>query len=416
MVLCTLVILLDGLDVQAIAFTAPAIAGEWSLAPGRLGPVFGAGLVGMAVGALLVGPLGDRYGRRTAVLASVLTFGVFTLLTARAGNLETLIVLRVLTGLGLGGALPNVTALMTEYAPARRRQLAVAVIFLGIPFGGMLGGVLANVLVPRFGWQAVFVVGGLAPLALLPVLARMLPESVRFALHQPHGAARAAALIERLGLPGTPADYVGAVVAAPAVGVRGLFAAGRRADTLLLWGVFFLNLMAVYFLISWIPTLLVQAGHGAARATLTSVLLNLGGAIGPLVLAALSARLGTRWPLVAWFCAAAVSVGVLGQVEARLGWVMVMTFLAGFFTFGAQISMNALAAGMYPTPVRATGVGWALGIGRLGSILGPVIGGALVGLALGFEVYFGLFGILLVAAALACVAIRAHTPAVRPER
>lgn len=413
MVLCTVVILLDGFDVQAIAFTGPAIAAQWGLASGSLGPVFAAGLVGMAVGALVVGPLGDRYGRRAAVQVSVFVFGLFTLLTAFAHNLESLIALRALTGIGLGGALPNATALMTEYAPARRRQLAVAVIFLGIPFGGMLGGVVANALVPRFGWQAVFVAGGLAPLVLVPVLYRLLPESVRFALLRPSSAAYAARLIRQLRLPGAAVDYARTGPAAASGGVRGLFADGRGVDTVLLWGVFFLNLMAVYFLISWIPTLLVQAGHGLARATQTSVLLNLGGAIGPLVLAALSARLGTRWPLLVWLAAAALSVGLLGQVGAHLGWVMVMTFLAGFFTFGAQISMNALAAGMYPTPARATGVGWALGVGRLGSILGPVIGGVLVGLALGFEVYFGLFAVLLVAAAVVCTAIRGHTPAMR---
>jgi MFS transporter, AAHS family, 4-hydroxybenzoate transporter len=278
--LCTLVILLDGFDVQAIAFTAPAIARDWRLAPGSLGPVFAAGLVGMAAGALAIGPLGDRYGRRAALLGSVLAFGVFTLATAFARGVPELIALRVLTGLGLGGALPNATALMTEYAPARRRALAIAVIFLGIPLGGMLGGVVANALVPRWGWPAVFILGGAAPLVLLPVLALALPESVRFLLLAPERWRAAGRALAALGLPGTPAQYAPRDLPAPGAPVRRLFEGGRTADTLKVWGVFFFNLMAVYFLISWIPTLLVEAGHGLRRATQTSVLLNLGGAVG----------------------------------------------------------------------------------------------------------------------------------------
>ena len=413
MVLCTLVILLDGFDVQAIAFTAPAIAADWNLAAVRLGPVFAAGLVGMAGGALLIGPLGDRYGRRTALMGSVFTFGVFTALTAFARDVDQLIALRVLTGLGLGEALPNATALMTEYAPARRRALAVAVIFLGIPLGGMLGGVVAHALVPRWGWQSVFVVGGAAPLVLLPVLYARLPESVRLALLNPRQVAGVAPVLARLGLPGVAADYAQPEVGPPGASVRQILAPGLAGDTLRLWAVFFVNLMAVYFLISWIPTLLVQAGHGLERATQTSVLLNLGGATGPLVLGAVTARYGTRRILPAWFLAAAAAVAAVGQAGHSLGALMALTFLAGFFTFGAQISMNALAAARYATAVRATGVGWALGIGRLGSILGPVVGGVLVGWALGLEVYFGLFGVLLVAAALVCAGIRGHVPPAR---
>lgn len=413
--LCTLVILLDGFDVQAIAFTAPAIARDWSLAPGSLGPVFAAGLVGMAGGALLIGPLGDRYGRRAALIASVLAFGLFTLATAFARSVPELIALRVLTGLGLGGALPNATALMTEYAPARHRQFAIAVIFLGIPLGGMLGGVVANALVPRWGWPAVFVAGGVAPLLLAPVLVLALPESVRFLLLRPGRWPAAARALAALGLAGDPAQYATRERAPAGAPVRRLFEEGRAADTLKLWVVFFFNLMAVYFLISWIPTLLVEEGYGLHRATQTSVLLNLGGAVGPLVLAALTVRYGTRRPLAAYFLAGAAAVAAVGQVGGSLPAVMAFTFLAGFFTFGAQISMNALAAEIYPTAARATGVGWALGIGRLGSIFGPVVGGALVALALGLPVYFGLFGALLLIAGLACAAIRRHTPRAAPR-
>lgn len=411
--LCTAVVLLDGFDVQAIAFTGPAIAAQWDLAPGRLGPVFAAGLVGMAAGALVVGPLGDRFGRRPALLLSVVTFGLFTLLTAFARDFTDLVVLRILTGLGLGGALPNATALMTEYAPLRRRALAVAVIFLGIPLGGMAGGLLAQVLIPAYGWPSVFVLGGLAPLLLLPVLWWGLPESVRYLLMIPERTAQVARLLRALRLPGEPAEYLAAQAVPSGLPVARLFRGGLAADTLKLWAAFGFNLTTVYFLINWIPSLLVQAGFELGRATQASVLLNVGGAVGPLLLAAAAVRYGTRAVLAAAFVAGALATAALGQVGDRLALVMSLTFAAGFFTFGAQISMNTLAAAVYTTDARATGVGWALGIGRLGSILGPVIGGTLVGLGLGMPVYFGLFGALLLVAGASSVLVRRHQPGTR---
>jgi AAHS family 4-hydroxybenzoate transporter-like MFS transporter len=409
--LCTLVVLLDGFDVQAAAFTGPALAVAWQIDRASLGPVFAAGLAGMAVGALLIGPLGDRYGRRPALLLSVAAFGTCTLLTAWTENVEQLVGMRFLTGVGLGGALPNTTALISEYAPRRHRNLCVAVTFLGIPLGGLIGGLLASWLVPRFGWPAVYIAGGLAPLALLPLLWRTLPESIGLLLGR-GDTGQALAVLRRIdpqaSLPNTPMDGAPKPAGFP---VKALFEPGYAGDTLKLWAAFFANLIAVYFLISWIPSLVVEAGFDLRYATWASVALNLGGAVGPLILARFTARHGTRFMLPGILLLAALSVVVTGRVGQSLLALLLLVFCCGFFSFGGQIGLNTLTAYIYPTRARSTGVGWALGIGRIGSILGPLVGGVLLQMKLGLPSYFLAFGMLLVAAAVATFVIRRQQPA-----
>lgn len=414
MLLCTIIIVLDGFDVQAMAFTAAAVATEYGIAKGDMGPLFAAGLIGMAVGALVVGPLGDRLGRKTALRFSVLTFGIFTLATAFASSYEMLFLLRLLTGIGLGGALPNATALMTEYAPARMRNFAVAVIFLGIPLGGILGGLLAAELIPRYGWPSVFIVGGALPLLLVPLLELLLPESLRFlAMLGERGKEPLLKVIRRLdpaGNWGPEARFESPEAAPQGFPVARLFDAGYARDSLLLWAAFFTNLMVIYFLISWTPLLVRESGFSQRAATQTAVLLNVGGAVGPLLLAWVVARWGSRLSLAAIFVLGGVATCLAGQVSHSLPLLMTLIFFAGFFSFAGQINLNALAASIYPTQSRATGVGWALGIGRLGSILGPLVGGALVGLELGMPVYFVTFGSVLLITMMVLLPIRRHQP------
>ena len=423
--LCIVVIVLDGFDVQAIAFAAPAISNDYQIATSAMGPILGAGLVGMALGALLLGPFGDIYGRKAAIGVSVFLFGLMTLLTALASNEEQLITLRFLTGLGLGGALPNATALMSEYAPHRLRNLMISVIFVGFPLGGIVGGVIAAEIIPRFGWQSLFVVGGILPLILAAIVFVAMPESIRFlVMRKPGKRDRLVSILNRIDQRrrySADDDYhLGEKTKQTRKFiVRHLFDKGYGRNTTLLWIIFFVNLMEIYFLISWIPSLLVDAALTLAHATQAAVALNIGGAIGPLVLAWLTARFGTRRMLCAFYLLGAVSVVFIGQIPLSaaasagapmgdLGIVLISTFLAGFFVFGAQIGMNALAASIYPTFVRSTGIGWALGIGRLGSILGPLIGGILLGMSLGMAVYFLLYGAVLIIAMFCVSLIQTH--------
>ena len=416
MLFCTLVVILDGFDVQAIAFTAPDISADLSIPEHRFGTLFSAGLIGMALGALMIGPIGDTRGRKFAIIGSVLAFGSFTLLTAWAESYTQLLVLRFLTGLGLGGALPNATALMSEYANRAWRNIAISIIFLGIPIGGIAGSLVAQQLMPHFGWQSVYVVGGVLPLVSALFLAVAMPESIRYLATREGREGDIAAILNKIAPAGQYSEQDQFVIEQPpqeSGPVRQLFAPGYARDTLLLWGAFFTNLIVVYFLIAWTPTLFKNLTGDPSMAVRGALVLNIGGAVGPLFLAGLISRFGSRLMLPAIFIAGFLAIIATGQVSDSLPMIYLGVFMAGFFTFGAQIGMNALAAFIYPTPSRATGVGWALGIGRWGSILGPVVGGILFAQELGIPFYFTVFGAVLLVSAVSIFLIGRQQPAMR---
>jgi len=413
MLFCTLVVVLDGFDVQAIAFTAPEISADLGIAKHDFGTLFSAGLIGMAIGALLIGPVGDRWGRKLAIIGSLVAFGLFTLATAWASSFNELLLLRLLTGLGLGGALPNATALMSEYANRAWRNLAISIIFLGIPIGGVVGSLIAGKLMPIWGWQSVYVVGGVMPLMAAVLLIWLMPESIRYLATRSGRNAQIAATLNRVNPTGNyHAEQAFEIEQAPsdAGPVRQLFAPGYGRDTLLLWAAFFTNLIVVYFLIAWTPTLFASLSDEPGQALRGALVLNLGGAIGPLLLAWLISRYGSNRMLPMIFLLGMATIIATGQVTHSARLVTLGIFFAGFFTFGAQIGMNALAASIYPTASRATGVGWALGIGRWGSILGPVIGGMLMARSLGMPVYFTFFGAILAISALVIYLVARHQP------
>jgi AAHS family 4-hydroxybenzoate transporter-like MFS transporter len=377
---CAAVLFLDGFDTTAIGYVAPSLAKEWGLTKAALGPVFSAGLFGLMIGALTLGPLADRVGRKKIIIFSTLAFGIGTLVTAFIQDVNTLLVIRFLTGLGLGGAMPNTVAMTSEFNPHRRRATMVMIMFCGFSLGAALGGLLAAALIPQFGWRSVFVVGGAAPLMLVPILALRLPESVRFLALTGQANARVAELLAAINPKGMFAPGTQFVVHEPALAgmpVLHLFRDGRTLVTVLLWVVFFMSLLDLYFLANWLPTVLNDLGASVSTAALIGSMLQVGGVVGTFALGSVIDRFSFRALALVYFIAV-FAIGAIGQLGHSIVFVTMAIFAAGFCTVGGQIAANALAAGFYPTSVRSTGVGWALGIGRVGSIIGPLVGGALM--------------------------------------
>ena len=378
--MCAAVLFLDGFDTQAIGYVAPALAREWHVGKSDLGPVFSAGLFGLMIGALVFGPLADRIGRKRIIIFSTVAFGIGAFATAFAQDVTTLLTIRFLTGLGLGGAMPNAVALTSEYNPHRRRATMVMIMFCGFSVGAALGGMLAADLIPRYGWRAVFIVGGIAPLLLAPVLAWRLPESVRFLATTARAPARVTELLKRISPTSVFAPNAGFVVHEPhlaGIPVVHLFREGRATVTLLLWVVFFMSLLDLYFLASWLPTVIHDLGASVSLAVVIGSLLQVGGVVGTVALGSVIDRFSFRALALVYF-GAVFAVGAIGQLGHSAALVSIAIFVAGFCVVGGQIAANALTAGFYPTSVRATGVGWALGIGRIGSIIGPLVGGVLL--------------------------------------
>jgi len=403
---CAAVLFLDGFDTQAIGFVAPALAREWGVTKVALGPVFSAGLFGLMIGALLLGPLADRVGRKKIIIVSTVAFGLGALVTTLVQDTSSLIVIRFLTGLGLGGAMPNAIALTSEFNPRRRRATMVMIMFCGFSVGAALGGLLAAALIPQFGWRSVFVVGGVAPLLLAPILAVKLPESVRFLALTRGFDGRVAQLLLLVNPGAVFAPATRFVVDEPklsGIPVKHLFTSGRTVPTLLLWVVFFMSLLDLYFLSNWLPTVLNDLGASLSQAAVIGSMLQIGGVVGTVALGSVIDRFSFRALALVYF-AAVFAVGAIGQLGHSAVFVTVAIFAAGFCIVGGQIAANALAAGYYPTSVRATGVGWALGIGRVGAIVGPLIGGALLDMKWSAGEVF-----LMAAAAALCAALAAFS-------
>ncbi|HEY0479539.1 MAG TPA: MFS transporter [Kofleriaceae bacterium] len=381
--ICAAIVLLDGFDAQIMGYVAPRLSADLHIVRADLGPVLSVGLVGMMLGAMVFGPLADRVGRRPVLIVCPLIFGLGSLLTATAGSVTWLIVFRLLTGFGMGGAMPNTIALTAEFMPQRVRASAVMIMFCGFSIGAAVVGWVAAGVIPRWGWQGVFVIGGILPCLVAVAVIGFLPESIRFLLRNDPRDPRAVRYLGRIA-PDAPDATRGELTLAED-GVRGgfvvkqLFLGGRHWLTLLLWAMFFANLLDLYFINSWLPTIMHDVGLGQERAILITTLFQVGGSLGAVVLGKLMDRRRSFRLLALMYVGAAGCVFLIGASGTSQVWLIATVFASGFAVIGAQNGANALAAETYPTAYRSTGVGWAFGIGRIGSILGPILGGMLVG-------------------------------------
>ncbi|MFT4068064.1 MFS transporter [Paraburkholderia sp.] len=383
--LCLLVVLLDGFDTQTIGFLAPHIANALAIPLRQFGPVFGMGPLGMVVSAMIVGPIADHVGRKRMLIFATVCFGVGSLLTAIATTLPALIVARLVTGIGLGGVLPNVIALAAEFAPKRHARTCIAVMMCGLPAGSLAGGLVAAALLPAFGWKAAFYAGGLAPVVLALVLAAWMPESVRYLIARGADPARIARVLRAISpdAPSTGVRYVDHDNRAHGhkgkrVGARAVFTEGRAVSTVLLWIPYFMNLMLLYFSINWLPAIVNASGQTAALSLFAITSFNAGGMLGALSQGPVMNRFGPRPVLVSQCAITALYAVVLGLFHTNPICVVVFTAMAGYAVVGIQAGLNALSAEIYPTSIRATGAGWALGVGRLGSISGPLVGSVMI--------------------------------------
>ncbi|HZC56718.1 MAG TPA: MFS transporter [Xanthobacteraceae bacterium] len=386
-VLAFVVMISDGFDLQAIGYAAPGLVQQWHIDRATLGPIFTASLVGMLIGAPLFGSVGDRFGRRFAILTGVFIYGVFTVASATAETQTQLLALRFLTGIGLGGVPANAVALIAEYAPRRNRATLIVIAQIGLTVGSMLPAVVSGLLEARYGWQSQFIVGGAAPFAIGVILLFALPESLKFMVVAKRPAAQILRVANALDPTLRAAD--GATFVAPTSGIAGrqrfhikqLFADGLTWITPLIWALFIIYLMANFFLHSWMPILFRDEGLSIHETAVTTAMFDVGGVLGAIVLSRLIDKRGVA-AIAVLFVLACPAVGVIGFIDKSVYLLGTAIFLAGFCLVGITLGMNAVAGLIYPTEIRAKGVGWAYGLGRLGSMSGPLLGAWLIGMHL----------------------------------
>lgn len=414
LLLLTLLMVTDGYDAHVLAYVVPALAQEWGLEKAAFGPVFSANLLGLTVGALAITPLADRFGVRRILLASVVIYATLTALTVFVNSLSSLMVARFICGIGMGGAMPCAMALMSEYSPPRLRTMMVTMAACGFSFGGAAGGFVAAGFISSFGWRSVFIAGALAPLLLLPFLLKYLPESLPRLLRDQPPYIRLRKITAHLApdwQPPAASVEQNEKEQGSGLTVIELFRHGYARPTLLIWSTFFVSLILVYFMISWLPSLLLESGMKLIEANLVTSVFLFAGTFGAVCLAWLADRLKHKVRLFsAVFVSAAVCTIMLGLHHENPRYLWGLAFVAGFFIIGGQLALNAFTNNFYPSHVRATGAGWALGVGRFGSILGPLFGAMLLAMHIPVPQIFFYCAIPAVIAALLIIQVRLPAP------
>ena len=387
--LCFLIVFVDGLDTAAMGFIAPALTQDWGIDRASLGPVMSAALIGMVFDALGSGPLADRFGRKVVLVTAVFLFGLFSLLSAFSSNIDQLLVLRLLTGVGLGAAMPNATTLLSEYTPLRLKSLLVTSMFCGFNLGMAGGGFVSAALIPAFGWHSLLLLGGVLPLILAVVLLLWLPESARFLVIRNRGADKVRTVLEPIAPQALQGVRDFSVPEQASVQSRNVlkvvFSGTYSAGTLLLWLTYFMGLVIVYLLTSWLPTLMRDSGASMEQAAFIGALFQFGGVLSAVAVGWAMDRFNPHKVIGGFYLFAGVFAYFVGQSLGEVTLLATLVLLAGMCVNGAQSAMPSLAARFYPTQGRATGVSWMLGIGRFGAILGAWMGATLLGMGWNFE-------------------------------
>ncbi len=412
--LTALTIVFDGIDNQLLGVAIPSIMQEWSVPRAAFAPVVSIGLVGMTIGGAIAGVAGDRVGRRTALLASMLLFGVMTAFAAAAATPAHLALLRLLAGAGLGGAIPNAAALAAEYVPRRQRHIAVTLTIVCVPLGATIAGLLGIRILPVIGWRAMFVIGGAVPVLAALALLRLLPESPRYLARHPRRWTELARTLARMGHP-TPdgATFVDAGEPTERASLQTLFRHDRRRDTLALFGAFFSCLLAVYLGFSWLPALLTSAGFAASMANTGITAFNIGGVIGALGGSMVIGRLGSRTPMLVMTAGAGAGAIALSLMRIDVSQpvmpILIVLTITGGLINAVQVSMYAVAANVYTSVVRATGVGAAASVGRIGAILSGYAGAWAIDYR-GSTSYFAMIAAAMCVTFLSLALVRRHVP------
>jgi AAHS family 4-hydroxybenzoate transporter-like MFS transporter len=407
--LCLAVVTLDGFNAQVMGYVAPSLIKGWHIQRAAMGPVASSGLAGLMLGALLLGTVSDRVGRRAVLTLCTVMFGIFSLATALATSPQQMLWLRFLTGLGLGGAVPAAIALVSEFSPKQRRAALATFVVGGFAIGPAIGGFAAAGLIHSFTWRSMFVLGGLIPLMIAPALWFLLPESLRFAASRPDASARTAAALRKV-FPGrsfsADSRFVYAESTIRKASVSAIFTEGRGLGTLMLWTAVFMNLIGLNLQTNWLPVVITGLGFPVGQAVTATAMFHLGGVIGGLVLARFAHRFDFILVVAGMFALAGLMTVLIGGAGGSILHLRLAIFGAGLFVVGGQTAIGALSGILYPDYARSTGSGWALGIGRLGAAAGPLIGGNLLSMHLSLSTLFWLESAPFLVAAVAIAVIR----------
>ena len=405
--ICTLINMLDGFDVLVMSFAAASVSSEWTLSPYQLGILLSAGLFGMAIGSISLGALADRLGRKRLVniCLVIITAGMFA--SAYSENQEQLLAFRFVTGIGIGGMLATLTTLVSEYSNESSRGLCIGFLQSGYPLGALLGGIVSVYLIDSFGWRSLFIFGGSLSLIMLPFVFWKLPESLDFLLLRGNQAdkSKIQQILTKLQIETSEFLHTTEENEKKADWIS-LFSSDSRANTLYLWTCYFLLMFSFYFVVSWTPKLLVDAGLTTGQGISAGVYLQAGGLVGAISLGLLGYKFKVPILTSVFFCCGVAAMLFYGLVELSLVYLMLVAAVMGFFLIGAMIGLYTIAPSVYPANVRVSGVGLAIGIGRIGAIVAPLAGGIILNSGYSTDEIFVIFSIPLILAALAVYKIK----------